>query len=194
MKKILSLVLALLLLPLSAGARPLVVLKINPLYQADYETPLFEYKGEKKSVSVSGCGTVCVSMVLSLLVPEAEQTPESLFLWANEEGYYKGNGLSLQTLVKMLKNHGVESKIRSGSIKTVKRALKQGQPIIVYVGKGYFSDGGHYILLYGYNSEDKVCIVDPNSDRLSTIWYPLPMIFDEMATEHSLLVCKPPEK
>ncbi len=182
------------LLPSAAMAQSEIFLDVKPIYQADYPTPLFQYKGQDKSVSTSGCGAVCVSMALSLLLPEAEQTPETLLLWAYEEGLYKGNGLSHKTMGLMLEAHGLEGKWLGKKTKTLRVALKAGKPIIAYMGPGTFTNSGHYILISGIDRKDRCWVIDPNCERLSMRWYPLKAIFHQAGSKHPFLVCGVQEK
>ena len=142
---------------LHGGARAApkkVVLGVKPIYQTDYPEVLFEFQGKGRTIKESGCGVICVSMALNFLVPEAEQTPESLFITAFEEGKYHGSGLSQSVLVGMLKRYGLDPVSCGAQIRWIRRAIRSGYPIIAYMGEGRFSNGGHYILLCGINHRD----------------------------------------
>lgn len=183
-----------LMLPSVALGKSTVLLEVAPLYQQDYPAPLFLFRGEVKSVSSSGCGASCISMVLGYLVPEAEQTPEGLMLWACEKKLYHGNGLSCNALKLMLEAYGLEGRWIGNEPKGIRQALKAGKPIIAYMGPGTFTQTGHYIVICGIDRNDRLWVIDPNSSRRSLRWYDMEMIFDETATDWAFLVCELPDK
>ena len=48
---------------------------------------------------------------------------------------------------------------------------KEGSLIVVLMGKGQFTDSGHFIVLYGLTGEGKVLLADPNSmERTNQEW------------------------
>ena len=195
MKRALLIVLVLaLFLPGTALSGYSVVLDVEPLYQKDYPDILFELNGKGRSVKEVGCGAVCVSMAIHFLAPEAEQTPETLFLWAYEQGLYSGNGLSMKTLSEMLRSFGLDVSWCGPYRNRLRRALRDNCPIIAYMSKGRFTDSGHYILICGINHKDEVRVIDPNSETRSNRWYPLKLIFHELGATSGFLICKKEEE
>ncbi|MEC0092679.1 hypothetical protein [Paenibacillus macquariensis] len=47
----------------------------------------------------------------------------------------------------------------------MKEALSVGKLVISSMGKGHFTDGGHYILLVGINN-GMIDVYDPNNDKV----------------------------
>lgn len=182
------------LLPLSqAAARTNIRLKVEPLYQDDYRRALFQYEGVEKSVSSSGCGAVCVSMAISFLAPETEQTPESLLLLAYEKQLYYGSGLSRRALSQILDAYDLEGEWVGKGPKRLRRELRAGRPMIAYMGPGTFTTTAHYIIISGIDRNNRVWVIDPKSKARSMRWYPLELIFDEAANGKPFLVCWRPE-
>ncbi len=144
-----------------------ILLSIPQLYQTDYTQTLCVYRGEEKSVATSGCAMVCASMVIAYFYPEAEQTPETLFSWAVEEGLYYGNGFSSKNIMKVLVENGVTCEWKKLGKKGIRKALSEGKPIIALMGEGYFTNSGHYILLRGIDENNKVSVTDPDSPKRS---------------------------
>lgn len=164
---------------------------IPQLYQADYTNILAVYKGEGKSVMSSGCGAVCLSMALAYLRPDLAQSPEIIFRDACLAGYYKGNGLSMATIRSLAQGYGIQAEDGGKYKSTIRAALSQGCPVIAYMDKGFFSGGGHYILLRGITQDDQVRINDPNSPERSAQTYPLSMIVEQSRSGSPFLICKP---
>lgn len=173
-----------------AGSR--TVQDVEPVYQTDYDEVLFTYRGQNRSVSSSGCGATCASMVLNYYLPEVEQTPETLLMWVYENDLYKGNGLSSQAVQAVLKEYGIEGKWIGGYPNQIRRALLDGKLVIALMGKGTFSNGAHYILLCGVDYRKQIYVMDPASEGRSKRWYPLEGLIDQAANNHAFFICEPP--
>lgn len=185
------LLLATLAYPAGAAFEP-VDLSLPLLYQANYTDVLFDWKGEEKSVATSGCGAVSAAMVLAYYHGEDAPGPDELMLWAFEEGLYRGNGLSLKTLTRMMEAHGIPSRWIKLQKTTLYETLARGQAVIVAVGAGYFSTGGHYIVLRGINQAGEVLVEDPSSPKRSARSYPVSVILREAKGGNPFLVCDTP--
>ena len=164
---------------------------VPQLYQADYTNTLAIYRGEVKSVLTSGCGTVCLSMVLAYLREDLAQSPETIFRDACLDGYYRGNGLSLATLRALAQSYGIQADYGGKYQGTIRAALSKGYPVIAYMDKGVFSDGGHYIVLRGMTPEGQVRVNDPNSHEKSGKTYDLALIVRQSRSDNPFLICKP---
>ena len=46
--------------------------------------------------------------------------------------------------------------------------LRKGNPIVEYVGAGYFTENGHYVVLRGITEDGKLLVADPNSEEKTT--------------------------
>lgn len=195
MKALTCLLLVLLLLPSGAMAvntRKDVTLEIAPLYQGDYQKVLFTYNKEGKTVASSGCGAVCLSMAMSYLDKTVAQDPESLMMWAFLHDYYKGTGLSCKTMTQILEDYGFCGKwLSKEPLLPVRKALEAGCPVIAYVGEGYFSSAGHYILIYGIDPTGHFRVIDPNSEKRSLKAYRSEFITGQITSSFAFLVCSP---
>ncbi len=176
----------------SARAGTEAVLDVTPLYQANYTSVLFTYHGEEKTVAACGCSTVCLAMAMNYLSGTSAYDPETLLLQAYENDLYTGVGLGYAEMVTMLESGGLEGEWFRGSAKLFRRALRHGCPIIAYMGEGFFSNDGHYILIVGIDRYDRLIVVDPNSERKSEGRYPSDIIVREANSKGSFLVCYRP--
>lgn len=155
------------------------VMNILPLYQFDYQKAICHFYGEDKSVATSGCGATCVSMAVRYLTGNRTQTPETLFQWAYDNGYYTGDGLSHNTVSRLAGIYGLKTTWTS-STSSVLSALKSGKPVIAHMGPGTFAESGHYILLRGVDENGMIVLNDPNSRQRTETVYSLTQIKDEL--------------
>lgn len=165
-------------------------LPIPIMLQGSFTKVLALYKGQEKSVSTSGCAAVCLSMVLSYLKPELLQSPETIFRDTCLAGMYSGNGLSLENIRILGNNYGINVDYGMKNNASIRRALLQGWPVIAYMGKGYFSNGGHYIVLRGLTDDGRVFVNDPNSIEKSNRAYDLSLIINQSRSNNPFLICK----
>ena len=155
------------------------VMNIVPLYQFHYTNTICVIDNEEKSVKTSGCGATCVSMIIRYMNGDYEQTPETVFAWAYEKGYYKGDGLSHLALSRALSIKGIDSRW-SSSTSDVLNCLKAGRPVIAHMGEGLFAENGHYILLRGIDENGNIFVNDPNSRELTSRTFSLNLIKSQL--------------
>jgi len=163
------------------------VMNIQPLYQFDYRKTICVFYGEEKSVATSGCGATCLSMAIRYLKGNSEQTPETLFQWAYDSGYYTGDGLSHAALSRIASRYGLTA-TWTKSTTSVLNALKKGQPVVAHMGAGTFAESGHYILLRGVNPDGLIVLNDPNSRERTQTAYPLSQIAAELKTSSGFCI------
>ena len=162
---------------------------VSPLYQADYPDALFSYRGVEKSVASSGCGAVCLSMVLSYFDDTLEQTPETIFTWLYRQGLYRGNGFSKLMMCTVLEDCRMQYSLCSLNRKTMRQALESGSLVIAFMGQGYFSDNGHYILIYAIDESNKILVIDPNSPEKSDRAYNISWLMRQASGSEPYIVC-----
>lgn len=132
-----------------------------PLYfQNDYpDTPYGSY-GTVKS---HGCGITCVAMVFSYLFDE-EIMPDEL---AEEFGHYNTEDGSYHSLFPdSAEVYGISVE-KTNDWDTVIEALENGQVIIANPTEDIFTDGGHFIVLYGITDDGRILVHDPNEFNYS---------------------------
>lgn len=166
-------------------------LPIAPVYQFDYPAAVCFAAGEYKSVATSGCGATCMSMVIGYLTGNEDQSPQSLFEQAWQNGDYYGYGLSHAALDRLARANGVAGTWIGRDEKTLRRALREGRPVIAHMGPGQFADEGHYILLRGLTDDGRVVMNDPNSKENTGRAFDLLLILDEAKTNTPFMVCRP---
>lgn len=156
------------------------------LWQADYPETVCLVNGEKKSVATSGCGAVCIAMVIAMLTGNTEQDPYSLFYLAAKEGWYTGDGLTHRVLSRFARQNGLPACWTDTDVETVKKSLDRGLPVVVHIGEGHFASEGHYLLLTGYERDGSFVVFDPANENNCGA-FPGNMIFRETRSKEPFL-------
>lgn len=113
-------------------------------------------------IGLSGCGPTCLSMVLVSLTGNADMTPAKIARFSEEHGYYvEGSGTSWSLMTEGASALGLSARELSLDESVMKSSLDNGHPIICSMGPGDFTTQGHFILIYGYDT-DGFFINDPN--------------------------------
>lgn len=114
-------------------------------------------------IGITGCGPTCLAMVGYYLTGDSWYTPENVAAFSWDRGYYAAGYGSSWTLIS---EGGVELGLEVTEIPLVKQRmtdnLEVGNPIILAMGPGDFTESGHYIVLTGME-DGKFRINDPNS-------------------------------
>ncbi len=136
-------------------------------YQYNYK----QSYGYGTTIASAGCGPTSMSMVLTYLLGETHD-PVEIANWSLKGGYHiKGNGTSWSFFPACAKAYGVECKQMSVTRENIINNLKAGKIIIMNVGPGHFTSGGHYIVLRGITADGKIIVADPNSEKRSKqVW------------------------
>lgn len=153
-------------------------------YQYNYKTVRY---GTNKSCASSGCGAASASMVVEYFTGNTSQSPDTLFKWACDNGWYTGSGLSYAAVKKLCSNYNV-TLTWVGTKTAITDALKAGNPVIALMGPGTFTSGGHYIVLSGIKIQDGTTYIrvnDPNSSSRTNSYYKLDLIWSEKRTTSS---------
>ena len=143
----------------------------NIMYSSSYNT--------KQTIGSSGCGPTCAAMVAVTLCPISGVTPVEACAWSTKNGYRSDNQGTLHSYFKpYLAQFGITcTQITPSNLRDMTTAkskpykdklitnLKNNKWAICCMGKGLWTGGGHYILAYGVNSNNKVLIRDPNSEE-----------------------------
>ena len=134
------------------------------------------YKYGDSMIAVSGCGPVCLSMVILGLRHEGVLPPKICKFSEREEYYVQGSGTSWKLMTEGALHFGLTGRELSLSENSMKNLLDAGGMIICAMGPGDFTTTGHFIVIYGYDGEGFL-VNDPNSrQRSSRSWD-----FDELS-------------
>ena len=118
-------------------------------------------------IGITGCGPTCLAMAGYYLTRDGNFTPEKVAAFAWDNGYYAEGYGSSWTLISQ---GAGELGLTATELPLVKQkmvtALEEGKPIVLALGKGDFTQSGHYILLTGVE-EEGFRVNDPNSRKNS---------------------------
>lgn len=138
------------------------------LLQWDKRWGYYEY-GES-IIAVSGCGPVCLSMVILGLKHEAVLPSKVAQFSEREEYYVKGSGTSWQLMTEGAAHFGLNGRELSLNESSMRSVLDSSGMIICAMGPGDFTTEGHFIVIWGYD-EEGFRVNDPNSrQRSSESW------------------------
>ena len=113
-------------------------------------------------IGLAGCGPTCLSMALFYLTRDAKFTPDKIAEYSMENGYYvEGTGTAWALMEDVPKLYGISVTKLGADENSIRATLDNGGVVICSVGRGEFTTSGHYILIYGYDSEGLI-INDPN--------------------------------
>ena len=131
-------------------------------------------------IGLSGCGPACLSMMLYYLTGDESLSPDMIADYAMRNGYYQaGVGTAWALLEDIPFLYGVKVSQPGISEQTMQAALDQGNIIICSVKPGDFTAGGHFIVVYGYDSEGFL-VNDPNCVARSRKKWPYERLGDQI--------------
>lgn len=127
--------------------------------------------GDNSVLGLSGCGPTALSMVLWYLTGNEDLTPDIIAEYSMKNGYYiSGTGTAWLLLEDVPRLYGIWVNQPKADAFRIKQALDSGDIIILSMGPGDFTVGGHFIVIYGY-SEEGFLVNDPNCvARSRRVW------------------------
>jgi Peptidase_C39 like family len=113
------------------------------------------------TIQAAGCGPTSMAMVISYLTGK-QVLPPATANEVKENGWYVcGAGTAYEALLEVpAKYYNLKSKEITWS--QDKTYLAKGIPVIQSHGPGYFTGGGHYIVVTGINKNGTYAINDPD--------------------------------
>lgn len=134
-----------------------------------------EWNDNGYQIRHSGCGPTSMAVVITTLTGKWV-TPVETTAWAYEHGYYSSNG-SIHSVVNALSTeYGLKCEGVGRDKEKIKAALKEGNPVVCLMGPGYFTKGGHFMVLVDIDKEDHVTVADVASRTRSSYKYALDSI------------------
>lgn len=133
-----------------------------------------------------GCGPTSMAMLISSLGDETLD-PAQAAQAAYEAGYCApGSGSYLSIVEGMADRYALSAdSCPNLSAEDLCRQLASGSLFVALMGKGHFTDGGHFIVLRGVTLEGKVLVADPNSRQRSLAGWDPQLILDELSSSRS---------
>lgn len=141
-------------------------------YQTDNRWKNHDYsaKGENTTIGAEGCGTTCAAMIIATLA-DKKVTPVTTSDWSKSKGYkalkqgtyysyFKPQFAEYGIKCEMMNSKNVYHDKNANVHKEVRKALEEGDLVIVVFGVGEYTNSGHYAIMQELDG-DKVIIKDP---------------------------------
>ncbi|MDE6182313.1 MAG: C39 family peptidase [Eubacteriales bacterium] len=131
------------------------------------------------TIKVAGCGPSALAMVVVGLTGDNSINPQTMADFSTSRGWaIKGAGSSWQLMTTGAKEFGLNAEQVSTSADSLVETLSQGKVMIVStcykgyktpngVSTGYFTNGGHFIVLTGLTEDGRIKVNDSWSDKKS---------------------------
>lgn len=120
------------------------------------------------NIARNGCAPTCIAMVFSYLKGRRVQ-PDDIVQYTGNRYYVNGAGSSWDIYQACSQHWDVECTYIGKSSEQILNCLSEGKPVIMSMGPGIFTSGGHFIVLTGVE-DGMVTVNDPNdNDRKNHI-------------------------
>lgn len=130
-----------------------------------------------------GCGPTAMAMAVASMT-DTDTDPAQMAAWAASHGYWARRSGSYHSIVMgIARDFGLEAEaITERTPDQLRKVLLSGGMVVALMGRGHFTDGGHFILVRGSTLTGDVLVADPNSlERSLQLWDPQ-LILDELSS------------
>lgn len=133
-----------------------------------------------------GCGPTVMAMAVSSLT-DTIINPADMAAWAKEQGHWaKRCGSYLSIVEGTAAGFGLKSVSKPAfSAKNLRQELASGKMAVALVTKGHFTNGGHFILLWGVTLDGGILVADPSSRERSLAVWDAQLILDELSSSRN---------
>ncbi len=123
-------------------------------------------------IAKAGCGPTSMAVVITSLTGKWV-TPLDTAIWGYQHGYYSRAGSAHEMIPAMAAAYGLNCQGVGTDYAAIKKALKEGKPVVALMGPGYFTRGGHFMVLVAIDDNDCVTVADVGSRARSAYKYHL---------------------
>lgn len=143
-------------------------------FQFDTRWANHSYAGD--TIKISGCGVTSLAMVVVGLTGDTSVTPLTMADFSTSRGWaISGVGTSWELMTTGAREFGLNAEQVSTSASSIVENLSQGKVMIVSttykgyngVSTGYFTNGGHFIVLTGLTEDGRIKVNDSWSEKKS---------------------------
>lgn len=159
--------------------------------QGDYKNYYYSSDASKCTITQGGCATIAShgcgptsAAIVASSILQRSITPIEMTEKVCQAGGCTSSGSYNDTLGKVLKNnYGLNVKMSNSDQEVINALGSKNALVIVLMGPGTFTTGGHYIVLTGVNSQGQVSVADPgNRKRTETKWFSFNTIVEQRKT------------
>ena len=123
-------------------------------------------------IAKAGCGPTSMAVVITSLTGKWV-TPLDTAIWGYQHGFYSREGSAHEMIPAMAAAYGLRCQGVGTDYQAIKKALKEGKPVVCLMGPGYFTRGGHFMVLVAIDNNDCVTVADVGSRARSAYKYRL---------------------
>lgn len=123
-------------------------------------------------IAKAGCGPTSMAVVITSLTGKWV-TPLDTAIWGYQHGFYSREGSAHEMIPAMAAAYGLRCQGAGTDYQEIKKALKAGKPVVCLMGPGYFTRGGHFMVLVAIDNNDCVTVADVGSRTRSAYKYRL---------------------
>lgn len=123
-------------------------------------------------IAKAGCGPTSMAVVITSLTGKWV-TPLDTAIWGYQHGFYSRAGSAHEMIPAMAAAYGLKCQGAGTDYNAIKKALKEGKPVVCLMGPGYFTRGGHFMVLVAIDKNDCVTVADVGSRTRSAYKYRL---------------------
>lgn len=123
-------------------------------------------------IAKAGCGPTSMAVVITSLTGKWV-TPLDTAIWGYQHGFYSREGSAHEMIPAMATAYGLRCQGVGTDYQAIKKALKAGKPVVCLMGPGYFTRGGHFMVLVAIDNNDCVTVADVGSRTRSAYKYQL---------------------
>lgn len=142
--------------------------------------------GPQNRMETYGCGPTVLSMLVSTFTEETI-LPDQMADWCYANGFFSPNSGSYHSIIADgSQAWGLDVKtISDPSYHTLLHELYDGRLLVLLMGKGHFTESGHFLIVRNVTLEGKLLIADPNSPQNSLSPWEYELILKEIKQNSS---------
>lgn len=138
--------------------------------------------GQPATIASHGCGPTSLAIVLSSILNK-KVTPIETTSKVCDSGGCTSSGSKYANIVSVAKKYNVNTKTTSKEQDVIDALATKNSLVIVLMGPGTFTSGGHFIVLTGVNSKGQVSVADPgNRTRTNQKWFSFNTVVEQRKT------------
>ena len=114
-------------------------------------------------IGFTGCGPTSCAMAMSYLKNDHSITPAKIAEESERNGFSSSEGTSWGFYPYIARKYGLKAVQMDENYNVIKENVKKGNPILISVRPGDFTQTGHVMVISGMDSNGNIILNDPNS-------------------------------
>lgn len=142
--------------------------------------------GPQNRMETYGCGPTVLSMLVSTFTDQTIY-PDEMAAWCYENGFFSPNSGSYHSIIaEGASAWGLDVKpVTDSSYHSLLHELYSGRLLVFLMGKGHFTESGHFLIVRNVTLEGKLLIADPNSSENTMTPWEYELILSEIKQNSS---------